>query len=330
LLSRTYGYDNAGNTLSYGTATFTYNNRGRMKTASNAGTTATYTYNALGQRIRRATSGLTTLYVYDEAGHLTGEYTAAGALVQETVWLGDIPVATVRPNGAGGVDLYYVHTDHLNTPRLVTDTANNIRWRWDSDAFGTTVPNENPSSLGTFEYNLRFPGQQYDAVVGLHYNYFRDYDSATARYSQADPIGLTGGVNAYHYVFNNPLRRLDPFGLQVTEDAPPGPAGTPTEPIYPSGAGKKAEEACDHEAGRAEAEKRAEDARARGDSNEYCRQKRRAYDVEIRYYAAMGIKIPKEPPPCMPFPPPPPKAPPSAKPDDPPAPNLPPPPELPK
>src|SRR5688572_33300983 len=24
----------------------------------------------------------------------------------------------------------------------------NIRWRWDSDAFGTTVPNENPSSLG--------------------------------------------------------------------------------------------------------------------------------------------------------------------------------------
>jgi RHS repeat-associated protein len=202
------------------------------------------------------------------------------------------------------VNLYYVHSDHLNTPRLVTDTANNIRWRWDSDAFGTTPPNQNPSGLGAFEYNLRFPGQQYDAVVGLHYNYFRDYDSATARYSQADPIGLTGGVNAYHYVFNNPLRRLDPFGLQATEDAPPGPAGTPTEPIYPSGAGKKAEEACDHEAGRAEAEKRAEDARARGDSNEYCRQKRRAYDAEIRYYAAMGIKIPKEPPPCMPFPPP--------------------------
>ena len=57
-LPRTYGYDNAGNTLSYAGATFTYNNRGRMKTANNAGTTATYTYNALGQRIRRATSSV--------------------------------------------------------------------------------------------------------------------------------------------------------------------------------------------------------------------------------------------------------------------------------
>ena len=214
-LSRSYSYDNAGNTLSYGTATFTYNNRGRMKTASNAGTTATYTYNALGQRIRRATSSLTTLYVYDEAGHLAGEYTAAGALVQETVWLGDIPVATVRPNGAGGVILYYVHTDHLNTPRLVTDTANNIRWTWDSDAFGATPPNQNPSGLGTFEYNLRFPGQQYDAVVGLHYNYFRDYDPAVGRYVESDPIGLHGGYNTYAYTFGNPVMLLDAAGLRV-------------------------------------------------------------------------------------------------------------------
>jgi RHS repeat-associated protein len=212
-LARTYSYDNAGNTLGYGTATFTYNNRGRIKTASNAGTTATHTYNALGQRIRRATGSLTTLYVYDEAGHLAGEYTAAGALVQETVWLGDIPVATVRPNGAGGVDLYYVHTDHLNTPRLVTDTANNIRWRWDSDAFGTTSPNQNPSGLGTFEYNLRFPGQQYDAVVGLHYNYFRDYDPVVGRYVESDPIGLDGGVNTYSYTTNNSIMSSDPSGL---------------------------------------------------------------------------------------------------------------------
>ena len=54
-LPRTYGYDAAGNTLSYASATFTYNNRGRMATAGNGGITATYTYNALGQRIKRAT-----------------------------------------------------------------------------------------------------------------------------------------------------------------------------------------------------------------------------------------------------------------------------------
>ncbi len=53
-LSRTYTYDAAGNTLSYAGATFTYNNRGRMETATNGGVTgARYMYNALGQRIKR-------------------------------------------------------------------------------------------------------------------------------------------------------------------------------------------------------------------------------------------------------------------------------------
>jgi len=36
------------------------------------------------------------LYAYDEAGHLLGEYDGTGGLIKETVWLGDIPVATVR------------------------------------------------------------------------------------------------------------------------------------------------------------------------------------------------------------------------------------------
>jgi RHS repeat-associated protein len=212
-LSRSYGYDNAGNTLSYAGATFTYSNRGRMATASNGGVTATYTYNALGQRIRRATSSATTLYLYDEAGHLAGEYTSAGALIQETVWLGDMPVATLRPIGLGGMIVYYVHADHLNTPRLVTDTANNIRWRWDSDAFGTTAPNQNPAGLGSFEYKLRFPGQQYDPLAGLNYNYFRDYDPATGRYDESDPIGIGGGLNSFRYGFSNPLEFIDPEGL---------------------------------------------------------------------------------------------------------------------
>jgi RHS repeat-associated protein len=109
--------------------------------------------------------------------------------------------------------MYYVHADHLNTPRLVTDTSSNIRWRWDSDPFGTSIPNENPASLGAFIFNLRFPGQQYDPVVGLHYNYFRDYDPAVGRYVQSDPIGLRGGINTYAYARSVPTMRTDRFGL---------------------------------------------------------------------------------------------------------------------
>jgi hypothetical protein len=45
------------------------------------------------------------------------------------------------------------------------------------------------------------------------YNYFRDYDPQTGRYVQSDPIGLAGGLNTYAYANLDPLRWIDPFGL---------------------------------------------------------------------------------------------------------------------
>lgn len=214
-LTKTYAYDNAGNTTSDGTATFTYNDAGRLIAATKGGVTSTYALNGLGQRVRKTTNGVSTYFVYDEAGHLVGEYDSSGSLIAETIWFDDIPVAVLKPNGSGGVNVFYIHADHLNTPRRVTRPSDNaIVWRWDSDAFGTTAANQNPSGLGAFNYNLRFPGQYYDSETGLHYNYFRDYDPATGRYAQSDPIGVAAGVNTYGYVGGSPLMFGDPLGLE--------------------------------------------------------------------------------------------------------------------
>ncbi|WP_201800051.1 RHS repeat domain-containing protein [Andreprevotia sp. IGB-42] len=106
--------------------------------------------------------------------------------------------------------------DQLGTPRQITDPASNaVVWRWDSEAFGNTQANQDPGNTGNqFVYNLRFPGQYYDAESGRHYNYFRDYDPSTGRYVQSDPIGLKGGsFSTYSYVSGNPIQMLDFYGL---------------------------------------------------------------------------------------------------------------------
>jgi RHS repeat-associated protein len=110
--------------------------------------------------------------------------------------------------------IYTIDTDHLNTPRQLKDASGKVVWNWNSANFGNLKPNEDPDGDGNkVTFNLRYPGQYYDKETGLHYNYFRDYNPATGRYVQSDPIGLAGGINTYAYVGGNPLSFSDPMGL---------------------------------------------------------------------------------------------------------------------
>ncbi len=113
--------------------------------------------------------------------------------------------------------LYFIHPDHLNTPRLIADAAGATVWRWDQqEPFGNDTPNGDPNSTGTtFDFPLRFPGQYADRETNLHYNYYRDYDPAIGRYTESDPIGLAGGINTYAYAYNSPTMYTDPTGLFV-------------------------------------------------------------------------------------------------------------------
>jgi RHS repeat-associated protein len=224
--ARSFTYDTAGNTLTDSASySATYDASGRLATLTKAGVTTTYTYNAFGQRVRKVSStgpASTVIFVYGQQGELLGEYDQAGQVIREYAWLGSIPIAVFMPdpaNPSGEPLVYFIHTDHLNTPRVVVDKNGVNRWTWFAEPFGTTAPTTNPNGLGDFTFNLRFPGQYADQESGLFYNYWRNYDSSKGGYTQSDPIGLAGGsLSTYVYVDGNPLIYTDPSGTIAVAD----------------------------------------------------------------------------------------------------------------
>jgi RHS repeat-associated protein len=112
------------------------------------------------------------------------------------------------------VTVFYVYTDQINTPRVITSAVSNAMvWWWDlADPFGVDSPIENPSGAGAFTYNPRMPGQLFDKETNYFYNYYRYYDPQIGRYVQSDPIGLDGGANTYVYSDGNPISNADPSG----------------------------------------------------------------------------------------------------------------------
>ena len=162
-----------------------------------------------------APGGNATLNFNAIAPAANGTYNFQWRMLQDNVgWFG-----ATTPNSqitVGSLDsaVHFIHVDHLNTPRAIYNDQQQLAWRWDQqEPFGNSPPDENPSGLGTFECNLRFPGQYFDKETSLAYNYFRDFDPGLGRYVQSDPIGLRGGLNTYGYVGGNPLWSFDSLGL---------------------------------------------------------------------------------------------------------------------
>jgi RHS repeat-associated protein len=149
--------------------------------------------------------------------------------------------------------IYAIHTDHLGTPQAITDDKQAVVWRADYATFGKATvqarvidsntktakaatsfgiissahaANAATATAKPFEFNLRFAGQYEDTESGYHYNWHRYYDPSTGRYLTPDPIGLAGGLNGYGYAGQDPIRRIDPWGLYTVFIGGAGDAST--------------------------------------------------------------------------------------------------------
>jgi RHS repeat-associated protein len=215
-------YDASGNIVTQGTFLLPHDDRGRLREFHISGVhQQSYVYNGFGERVLRIgvqNPSITNQFVYDESGHLLGEYNSTGGRIAEYVWVEGLLVGVLKPHGTSTYQ--YVETDALGTPRAVINPVTNTTiWRWDltQTAFGDHSADNDPDANGVvYNFNLRYPGQYYNGLDFISYNYYRDYDARTGRYLQSDPIGLRGGINTYAYANGTPLTAIDAEGLATS------------------------------------------------------------------------------------------------------------------
>ncbi|MDK7178576.1 RHS repeat-associated core domain-containing protein, partial [Micrococcus luteus] len=93
------------------------------------------------------------------------------------IYDGHLPVALIDYSDPNKTQIYYIHSDGSGQPFLVTDEHQQTVWLADNEAFGKSQP-----IIEKIEFNLRLPGQYYDAETGLHQNIYRNYDPELGHY----------------------------------------------------------------------------------------------------------------------------------------------------
>lgn len=230
-------YDANGNTLQTdhdGNKVWTYNQANRMSSHTQSGITrGLYYYNAIGERVHKThnnTSGGLAgefLYLYDPNGRLVhaSKYKNGQHIwTRENVYLGDRLVAQIRKFYTLGTlssdDIYYIQTDHVHTPRWVTDDSGVRIWEMEADAFGTGNFDADVDGDGSnFHFFLRSSGQYFDGESKLQHNYMRDYDPVIGRFMQSSPVGVEIDLNPYEFANGSPIMQMHTDGIHLDQPA---------------------------------------------------------------------------------------------------------------
>ncbi|MBX3265736.1 MAG: DNA/RNA non-specific endonuclease [Acidobacteria bacterium] len=114
-------------------------------------------------------------------------------------------------------------TDHLGSPRVVTDEDGRVTSRRDYTAFGEeSVTPERAAGLGyagPSGTRKGYTGYEKDTESGLDFAQARYYNPTHGRFTSVDPLTASATIrnpqtfNRYTYVLNSPYKFTDPLGL---------------------------------------------------------------------------------------------------------------------
>ena len=142
--------------------------------------------------------------------------------------------------GVPGTHAYY-HADGNGNVTALTDEKNLLVAQYGYDPYGNLL---SKSGALADANTYRFSSKEIDANLGLYYYGYRFYIPNLQRWLNCDPVfengfqrvvgprrGVSRLANLYDFVGNNPLARVDPFGLDW--QLPIIPPGAPYLPIFP-------------------------------------------------------------------------------------------------
>ncbi len=148
------------------------------------------------QEIRRVYNGMDVVQERDVNNVVTASYTRTG----------NIGGILARTTAASSTFYGYDLGGNVTT---LTDNSGAQVGSYTYDAWGNTVAS---SGAKAGENPYRFSTKE--ALAGFYSYGFRFYASGLGRWINRDPIRERGGVNVYAFVSDNPLNRLDTYGLE--------------------------------------------------------------------------------------------------------------------
>lgn len=201
----TYTYDANGNLIGAGADGFTWDWANRLTGATVNGQNTTYNYDAMNVRVGATVNGAADSFLWDRA-------TALPLLIDDgtNAYLhGTGPMAQIDGSGTR----YDLMADGLGSIRGVTDGSGALAGTADYGVFGDY---RNQSGVSS---RFGFTGEYFAPETGLWHLRARDLNPSLGRFLSADPVQPNApgsqGYNPYAYVANNPTTWVDPSGYSI-------------------------------------------------------------------------------------------------------------------